>query len=79
MNQLATQVIPWGLALAVFLGTLPIFGAIVWNLVEVKSLRTRFDTEVAALRTELAGIRERLARIEQRLDDAHIGSALVTK
>lgn len=54
--------VPWGMALAVFLGTLPVFGAIVWNLIEVKGLRT----ELIAIRQEITGIRERLATLEER-------------
>ena len=50
MNQ-----IPWGQALAVFLGTLPLLGVMVWNLVEVKEIRK-----------EIASIRERLATLEER-------------
>jgi hypothetical protein len=57
MNQ-----IPWGQAVAVFLGTLPIFSVIVWNLIEVKGLRG----ELIEIRKEIANIRERLATLEER-------------
>lgn len=57
MNQ-----IPWGQALAIFIGTLPVFGAIVWNLIEVKGMRA----ELIEIRKEIANIRERLATLEER-------------
>lgn len=46
---------PWTEALAVFIGTLPVFGALVWNLIEVRSIRV-----------EITAIRERLATLEER-------------
>jgi hypothetical protein len=64
---------PWQSALAVFIGTLPVFGVLVWNLVEVKTLRT----DIGLIKEEITKVRERLARIEQRLDDAHIGSSVL--
>lgn len=57
MNQ-----IPWGTALAVFLGTLPLLGVVAWNLIEVKSIRV----ELIQIRNEIAQIRERLATLEER-------------
>ena len=73
MNQ-----IPWGMALAVFLGTLPVFGAIVWNLMEVKSFRAEMRAELNAIKVEInaikadiASIRERLATLEERDRHAH--------
>lgn len=59
---MTTQYVPWGMALAVFIGTLPIFGAIVWNLIEIKSIRA----ELVDIRKQLADIRERLATLEER-------------
>lgn len=64
--------IPWGMAVAVFLGTLPLLGVIVWNLIEVKGLRG----EVVEIRKELTNIRERLAILEERDRWTH---PLVTK
>jgi hypothetical protein len=61
------MVIPWNIALAVFLGTLPIFGVIVWNLIEVKSLRG----ELIEIRKELSQIRERIAILEERDRSKH--------
>lgn len=57
MNQ-----IPWGTALAVFLGTLPLLGVMVWNLVEVKGIRA----ELIEIRKDIANIRERVAVLEER-------------
>jgi hypothetical protein len=54
--------IPWGTAIAVFVGTLPIFGLLTWNLIEVKSIRA----ELIQIRTDIAAIRERLATLEER-------------
>lgn len=52
----------WQFAVAVFLGTLPLLGVIVWNLVEVKSIRT----ELLTISHTLADVRERLATLEER-------------
>ncbi len=64
----------WQFVRNIFLATLPllvcllgILGAILWNLIDVRDIKQ-----------ELVKIRERLAKIEQRLDDAHIGSNIVT-
>ncbi len=53
--------IPWGTAL-VFVGTLPILGTMVWNLIEFKGIRA----EVTEIRKELSLIRERRATLEER-------------
>lgn len=57
MNQ-----IPWSQTLAIFLGTLPLLGAVVWNLVKLDRIEKRVDTIVG----ELADIRERIATLEER-------------
>ena len=57
-----TGQIPWGTAIAVFLGTLPIFGVIVWNLIELKSIRQ----ELIEIRKEMAKLGERIATFEER-------------
>jgi hypothetical protein len=62
MNSLAL----WQLALAVFAGTLPLTGLILWNLIEVRTIRS-----------ELVLIRERLATLEER--DRWTHQPLVTK
>ena len=59
--------IPWTMALAVFLGTLPILGTIVWNLAEVKTLRTEMRNEFAAIRVELSAIKEQISSIRERV------------
>jgi hypothetical protein len=50
------------LALSIFVGTVPILGAIVWNLVKLDRIEKRVDAIVA----ELTLIRERLATLEER-------------
>ena len=62
MNQ-----IPWGLALAVFLGTLPLLGVIVWNLIEVKEIRR----EISLIRSEITKLAERVAILEERDRQRH--------
>lgn len=57
-------------SIPVVIATLGVLGTIIWNLIEVRSLRTEFHAEIPK-------IRERLAKIEQRLDDAHIGSPII--
>ena len=54
---------PWQSALAVFLGTLPILGVILWNLLEVKSIRG----ELIDIRKELLDIRKELLEIHKEL------------
>jgi hypothetical protein len=49
-------------ALGVFIGTLPVLGVILWNLIEVKGIRT----ELREIRAELARHGERLATLEER-------------
>jgi len=62
--------IPWGAAVPIFLGTLPLLFVMAWNIVEIKSFRgearaefARIGTELTltAIHTEIANIRERLA------------------
>ena len=62
MNQ-----VPWGTAAAVFLGTLPLLGVMVWNLIDVKALRSEMRADFAAIRVELAGIKAEIANIRERL------------
>lgn len=50
MNQ-----VPWNNAAAVFIGTLPLLFVMVWNLIDVKSIKA-----------DIASIRERLAILEER-------------
>jgi len=52
----------WQMAAAVFLGTLPLLGVGIWNLVEVKTIRS----ELSSINQTLANIRERLATLEER-------------
>ena len=46
---------PWNVAIGVFMGTLPLLGVMVWNLIEVKEIRK-----------DIVNIRERLATLEER-------------
>jgi chromosome segregation ATPase len=50
------------LGMQVFLGTLPLLGAVLWNLLQN-------ERRFAALEARLASFEARLARIEARLDD----------
>ena len=56
----------WQIALGVFTGSLPLFGVIVWNLLELKTFRSEVRADLLAIHTELTGIRERLATLEER-------------
>jgi hypothetical protein len=68
-----TSLAVWQLALGVFLGTLPLLGVIIWNLIEVRSIRA----EILTINHILADIRERLATLEERDRWTHPG--LMTK
>lgn len=59
---MTSQYIPWGMALAVFIGTLPLLGVVVWNLIEVREIRK----ELHEIQLELARHGERLATLEER-------------
>ena len=64
MNQ-----IPWANTTAVFLGTLPLLFVMVWNLIDVKSIKAdllQIRGELAAINDHIAAIRERLATLEER-------------
>ena len=61
--------IPWDTAFAVFLGTLPLLGAVVWNLMEVKGIRqelVEIRRELVEIRKDLAKLGERVATLEER-------------
>ena len=61
MNQ-----IPWTMALAVFLGTLPVFGAIIWNLIGVNLIRSEMQSFRAEVRAELNAIKTEITNIHER-------------
>jgi len=68
------QNIPWGMAVAVFLGTLPLLGSVLWNLVKVERIDhrmdngfTRIDNGFADIRKELLEIRKELSKLTERL------------
>jgi hypothetical protein len=63
----------WQLVEVIIVGTLPLLVCVigvlatsVWNLLEVKSLRARFDIEMVKMQETITAIRERIAKIEQR-------------
>jgi len=59
----------WQFALAVFMGTLPLLGAVLWNLMEVKSIRAELleiRAELSQIRADIGNIRERVATLEER-------------
>ena len=76
------QYIPWGMALAVFLGSLPIFAAIVWNLIEVKSLRGEINElriemnnlrgEIRDLAKKVGELAERVSKIEGKIEGRQV-------
>lgn len=56
------------LALSVFVGTLPVLGAILWNLMEVKSIRSellQIRAELLQIHAELTDIRKSVAAVHQ--------------
>jgi len=63
----------WQIGLGVFMGTLPLLGVIIWNLLELKTFRSevRADLlsirgELSQIRTDITNIRERVATLEER-------------
>jgi len=59
----------WQIGVGVFMGTLPLLGVIIWNLMEVKSIRAellQIRGELSQIRTDVASIRERVATLEER-------------
>jgi hypothetical protein len=77
MNE---NLLPWGTALAVFLGTAPMFGVIVWNMMDVRALRSEMRAEFSALRSEMRAellqIRNELMQI--RIDLGSIRERVAT-
>lgn len=62
MNQ-----IPWNLALAVFLGTSPMLGAVLWNLMEIKTFRSEVRAELLSIRADISAIRSELTKLTERV------------
>ena len=73
--------IPWETAGAVFLGTVPLLGAVLWNLMDVRSIRTdlaqirvelgQIRVDISQIRADLTKLTERVAILEER--DRHTG------
>ena len=59
--------VDWRLTSSVFLGTAPLLFVLIWNLVEVKSLKAEMKTEFLLIRKELGEIKETLASVRERL------------
>lgn len=57
----------WNGVLTIALGTLPVLGAILWNLLKLDRLETRMDRGFEEIRTDLREIRLELARYGERL------------
>jgi hypothetical protein len=67
------QQIPWGTALAVFLGTLPLLGSVLWSLLQnekrfasIEARLTRIETRLDEIAKEIGLLRERVAVLEER-------------
>jgi hypothetical protein len=66
-------------AVNVFLGTLPLFGAIVWGLLQNDRRFTaldqrlgRMETRIDSIDGKLAIVSERLVKVETRLEGGHV-------
>ena len=59
MNQ-----IPWANALPIFVATLPLLGAVLWNLMDTKAQFTALRAEIAQIRSEMAAIRVEISAIK---------------
>ena len=67
--------IPWTEALAIFIGTLPVLGAIILQLTKLDRIEGKLD----AINNELTLIRERLATLEERDRWMHPAPVLAVK
>lgn len=64
MNQIS-----WNLALAVFVGTVPLLGAVLWNLMSVQNIKAellQIRIELTQIRIDLGKLTERVAILEER-------------
>jgi len=55
-------------ATAVFLGTAPLLGSILWGLLTSERRLTRIETKLDAIGSDVASVRERLGKVEGKLD-----------
>jgi chromosome segregation ATPase len=62
-------------AVAVFLGTLPLLGAIIWSLLDQRTRFMRLETKLDSVDGKLGAIDVRLAKVETRVDsiDTRLG------
>ena len=61
MKEITTQAIP------IFLGTLPLLGVILWNLLEFKDFKKEVREEFRLLRVELGKLKDEVSSIKERL------------
>ncbi len=66
-------------AVNVFLGTLPLFGAIVWGSIQndrrlnsIDQRLGRLETRVDSIDGKLGAVSERLVKVETRLEGGHV-------
>lgn len=57
------------LLITIFVATLPMLGAVLWNLMEVKSIRSellQIRGEIIEIRKSMQSLAERIATLEER-------------
>jgi len=66
-------------AVNVFMGTLPLLGAIVWGLLQndkrlnaIGQRLGRMETRIDSIDGNLSAVRERLVRVETKLEGGHV-------
>jgi hypothetical protein len=66
-------------AVNVFLGTLPLLGAIVWGLLQndrrlgrIETRMGRMEIRIDSIDAKLATVSERLTRVETKLEGGHV-------
>jgi len=66
-------------AVNVFLGKLPLLGAIVWGLLQrgkrltcIEQRLGRIETRIDSMDGNLSAVRERLVRVETKLEGGHV-------
>ena len=66
-------------AVNVFLGTLPLLGAIVWGLLQndrrlgrIETRMDRMEIRIDSIDAKLATVSERLTRVETKLEGGHV-------
>ena len=59
-------------AMNVFLGTLPLTGAILWGLIQNDKRLSRIEAKIDGMDTKLANVSERLVKVETKLEGPHV-------